>query len=45
MKNGRTRRQPFGLPARALGSALLWGAVEFVALCRSRWVGRGLRKA
>lgn len=42
--NGRTR-QPFGLPARAIGSALLWGAVEFVALCRSRWAARGLRKA
>ncbi|WP_269475592.1 MULTISPECIES: hypothetical protein [unclassified Variovorax] len=25
---------------RGLGSALLWGAVEFVALTRSRWAAR-----
>lgn len=32
-------------PALALGSTLLWGLVEFVALCRSRWAGRMRRQA
>ena len=27
-------------PALALGSTLLWGMIELVALCRSRWVAR-----
>lgn len=26
--------------ALAVGAALLWGAIEFVALCRSRLAGR-----
>ncbi|HET7835263.1 MULTISPECIES: hypothetical protein [unclassified Variovorax] len=25
---------------RGIGSALLWGAIEFVALARSRWMAR-----
>jgi len=28
----------------ALGSAMMWGLVEFVALCRSRWSRRGRSK-
>ena len=27
-------------PALAIGSTLLWGMIEFVALWRSRWMGR-----
>jgi hypothetical protein len=26
--------------AFAIGGALLWGVVEFLALCRSRWAAR-----
>jgi hypothetical protein len=26
--------------ALAIGSAVLWGLVEFMALCRSRWAAR-----
>jgi hypothetical protein len=26
--------------ALAMGSAVLWGLVEFMALCRSRWATR-----
>ncbi|WP_295642326.1 hypothetical protein [uncultured Methylibium sp.] len=36
--NGRLRIPTTRLPA--LGGSLLWGAIEFVALCRSRWAGR-----
>jgi hypothetical protein len=35
-----THRQPLTVPALAIGAAALWGAIEFVALCRSRWVQR-----
>jgi hypothetical protein len=28
-------------PALALGSTLLWGAIELLALFRSRWSGSG----
>ncbi|WP_428421185.1 hypothetical protein [Methylibium sp.] len=38
-------RQTLTHPALALGSTLLWGAIEFVALCRSRWAQRGSREA
>ncbi|MDM0109016.1 hypothetical protein QTH97_29015 [Variovorax sp. J22R24] len=27
-------------PLRGVGSALLWGAIELVALARSRWASR-----
>ncbi|MDM0078274.1 hypothetical protein QTH90_27980 [Variovorax sp. J2P1-59] len=27
-------------PFRGVGSALLWGAIELVALARSRWASR-----
>jgi len=30
-------RKAFSHPLLALGSTLLWGIVEFGALCRSRW--------
>lgn len=36
-------RQTLSHPALALGSTVLWGAIEFVALCRSRWAERGVR--
>jgi len=36
-------RQPLTVPALAIGAAVLWGAIEFVALCRSRWSQRGPR--
>jgi hypothetical protein len=33
--------RPLGAPRLlAIGGALLWGALEFVALWRSRWVSR-----
>lgn len=38
------RRPSLTLPALAIGSSLLWGAIEFVALCRSRWAGRAQRR-
>ena len=28
-------------PALALGSTLLWGVIELLALFRSRWIGSG----
>jgi len=30
-------RKVFAHPVLALGSTVLWGIVEFAALCRSRW--------
>jgi hypothetical protein len=36
-------RPPLTVPALAIGAAVLWGAIEFVALCRSRWTQRGTR--
>lgn len=36
-------RQALTVPALAIGAAVLWGAIEFVALCRSRWTQRGSR--
>jgi len=40
--NGLLRTTTTSLPA--LGGSLLWGAIEFVALCRSRWTGRRARR-
>jgi hypothetical protein len=37
----RLPQRPLGAPRLlAIGSALLWGALEFVALWRSRWAQR-----
>lgn len=36
----RPLRHALSHPALALGSTVLWGAIEFVALCRSRWSAR-----
>lgn len=37
----RLPQRPLGAPRLlALGGALLWGALEFVALWRSRWAQR-----
>ncbi len=36
-----TMRRYITHPALALGSTLLWGAIELLALLRSRWNGRG----
>jgi hypothetical protein len=33
-------RAPSGHLFRGIGFALLWGAIEFVALARSRWTAR-----
>jgi len=33
-------RSIFSYPILALGSALLWGMIELIALWRSRWIVR-----
>jgi hypothetical protein len=38
-------RRVFAHPVLALGSTVLWGIVEFVALCRSRWQHRRAHSA
>jgi hypothetical protein len=41
--NNHLNNHPAALLAQrsfAIGGALVWGVVEFVALCRSRWSAR-----
>lgn len=39
-----TVRSSFTHSALALGGTALWGAIEFVALCRSRWAFRAAQR-
>ena len=42
---GGLLRKTISHPALALGSTLLWGLVEFLALSRSRYTSRNRSKA